>query len=90
MTCENFLGIDMVLQNIQGELLNSTSKLTEIVKRITRDTKMLEGVENDPTYTDDQRQLYRDRLDDLNTEKKGKARDIVTKSKRSSNTSCKD
>ena len=58
----------MVLQNIQGELLNSTSKLTEIVKRITRDTKMLEGVENDPTYTDDQRQLYRDRLDDLNTE----------------------
>ena len=68
MTCENFLGIDMVLQNIQGELLNSTSKLTEIVKRITRDTKMLEGVENDPTYTDDQRQLYRDRLDDLNTE----------------------
>ena len=80
----------MVLQNIQGELLNSTSKLTEIVKRITRDTKMLEGVENDPTYTDDQRQLYRDRLDDLNTEKKGKARDIVTKSKRSSNTSCKD
>ena len=90
MTCENFLGIDMVLQNIQGELLNSTSKLTEIVKRITRDTKMLEGVENDPTYTDDQRQLYRDRLDDLNTEKKGKARDIVTNSKRSTTTSCKD
>ena len=83
MTCENFLGIDKVLQSIQGELLNNTSKLTEIVKRIKRDTKMLEGVENDPTYTDDQRQLYRDRLDDLNTEKKGKARDIVTKSKRS-------
>ena len=29
---------------------------------------MLEEVENDPTYTDEQRQLYRDRLDDLNTE----------------------
>ena len=30
---------------------------------------MLEEVENDPTYTDEQRQLYRDRLDDSNTEK---------------------
>ena len=64
-----FLGIDKVLQSIQGELLNNTSKLTEIDKRIKRDTKKLEEVENDPTYTDEQRQLYRDRLEDLNTEK---------------------
>ena len=78
-----FLGIDKALQYIQGELLNNTSKLTEIDKRIKRDTKKLEEVENDPTYINEQRQLYRDRLDDLNTEKKGKARDIVTKSKRS-------
>ena len=53
-----FLGIDKPLQSIQGELLNSTSKLTEINKRIQRDTKKLEEEENDPTYTDDQRQLY--------------------------------
>ena len=64
-----FLGIDEVLQNIQGELLNNTSKLTEIDKHIQRDTKKLEEVENDPTYTDEQTQLYRDRLDDLHTEK---------------------
>ena len=64
-----FLGIDKALQSIQGELLNNTSKLTEINKRIKRDTKKLEEVENDPTYSDEQRQLYRDRLDDLNTEK---------------------
>ena len=64
-----FLGIDKALQNIQGELLNNTSKLTEINKRIDRDTKKLQEVENDPTYSDEQRQLYRDRLDDLNTEK---------------------
>ena len=44
------------------------SKLTEIDKRIKRDTKKLEEVENDPAYTDEQRQLYKDRLDDLNTE----------------------
>ena len=67
-----FLVIDKALQNIQGELLNNTSKLTEINKRIKRDTKKLEEVENDPTYTDEQRQLYRDRLDDLNTEKQAR------------------
>ena len=32
----------------------------------------MEEVENDPTYSDEQRQLYRDRLDDLNTEKQAK------------------
>ena len=67
-----FLGIDKALQSIQGELLNNISKLTEINKRIKRDTKKLEEVENDPTYSDEQRQLYRDRLDDLNTEKKAR------------------
>ena len=64
-----FLGINKALKSIQGALLNNTSKLTEIDKRIQKDTKKPEEVENDPTYTDEQRQLYRDRLDDLNTEK---------------------
>ena len=67
-----FLGIDKVLRSIQGELLNNTSKLTEINKRMKRDTKKLEEVENDPNYSDGQRQLYRDRLDDLNTEKQAR------------------
>ena len=66
------LRIDKALQNIQGELLNNTSKLTEINKRMKRDTKKLEEVENDPNYSDGQRQLYRDRLDDLNTEKQAR------------------
>ena len=63
------LGIDKALLSIQGQLLNNTSKLTEINKRIKKDTKKLEEVEKDPTYTNEQRYLYRDRLDDLNTEK---------------------
>ena len=67
-----FLGIDKTLQSIQGELLNNTSKLTEINKRIERDTKKLKEVENDPTYNDEQRQLYKYRLDDLNTEKQAR------------------
>ena len=64
------LGIDKALQSIQGELLNNACKLTEIDKRIKRDIKKLQEVENDPTYSDEQRQLYRDRLSNLNTEKK--------------------
>ena len=67
-----FLGIDKVLQSIQGELLNKTSKLTEINKIIKRDTKKLQEVENDPTYSKELRQLYRDRLDDLNSEKQAR------------------
>ena len=67
-----FLGIDKALQSIQGELLNNTSKLTEVNKRIKRDTKKLEEIENDPTYTNEQRQLYRGRLDDLNTEQQAR------------------
>ena len=63
--------VDKALQSIQGELLNNTSKLTEIDKRIQRDNKKLEEIENDPTYAE-QRQLYRDRLDDLNTKKQAR------------------
>ena len=46
-----FLGIGKVLQSIQGELLNNTPKLKQIDKRIQKDTKKLEEVENDLGYT---------------------------------------
>ena len=69
---QEFLRIDKALQSILGELLNNTSKLTEINKRIQRDTKKLEEVENDPTYTDEQGHLCRDRLDDVSTEKQAR------------------
>ena len=32
----------------------------------------MKEVENDPTHADEKRQLYRDRLDDLNTEKQAR------------------
>ena len=60
------------LQSIQDELLNNTSILTEINKRIKRDTKILEEVENDPSYSNEQKQLYKNRLDDLSTEKQAR------------------
>ena len=66
-----FLERNKALQSIQSELLNNTSKLTEINKHIKRETKKLEEVENDSTYSDEPRQLViQGRLDDLNTENK--------------------
>ena len=85
-----FLGIDKALQSIQGELLNNTSKLTEINKHIKKDTKKFEEVESDPTYTDEQRQLYRDRLDDLNTEKQTRLGIPSQNRKDLQNPNCKD
>ena len=67
-----FLGIHKALQGIKGEFLNNMSKLTEIDKRIKRDTIKLKEVEKDPIYSDEQRQLYRDKLDDLNIEKQAR------------------
>ena len=69
---QEFLGIDKALQSIQGELLNNASKLTEINKRIKRDIKKLQEVENNPIYSDEQRQPYKDILDDSNAEKQAR------------------
>ena len=66
------MGVYKALQGIKGEFLNNTSKLTEINKRIKGDTNKLQEVENNPTCSDKQRQLYKDRLDDLNTEKQAR------------------
>ena len=43
----DILEIYKALQGIQDEFLNNMSKLTEIDKRIKRDTKKLQEVEND-------------------------------------------
>ena len=69
---QEFLGINKALQSIQGEILNNTSKLIEFNKSIKIDTKKLEKVEPDHTYSDEQRYLYKDRLDDLNTKKQAR------------------
>ena len=58
-------------------------------KCINRDTKKLEEVENDPTYSNEQKRLYKDYWL-LEYWKTGKARNTVTESKRSSDTSCND
>ena len=69
---QNFLGINKAWQSMQGELVNNTSKFVEIDKRIKKDSKNLKEVENDPTYSEKQRQLYRDASDNLKTEQQAR------------------
>ena len=51
---QELLKIDKSLKAIQGELVNNASKLTEINERIK--------VEDDPTCSEEQKQLSKDRL----------------------------
>ena len=53
---QELLGIDKALQTTHGELTNNTLKLTEIDKRIKKDRKKLNEVEDDSTYNEEQRQ----------------------------------
>ena len=50
----------------------------------------MEEAESDPTYTDEKRQLYRDRLDDLNTEKQTRLGILSQNRKDLQNPNCKD
>ena len=52
------LGSHNALQNINCELLNNASKLTETNERIKKERKKLKEVKNGPTYSAEQRQLY--------------------------------
>ena len=56
----DFLGIDKALWTIQSEMLNITSKLMEIDECIKRLQKKMKELHDDPPYSEDQRQLYRD------------------------------
>ena len=70
-----------------GELVNNESNLTEINEGIKKDSKKLKQVEDDPTYSEEQRQLYKDSLDDLNTEKQAKL-EILSQNRKDA--SCKN
>ena len=60
-----FLGIDSALQRISGELLNNTSKISEIDNHIKREYEKLE----DDQLNDNQRKRYRDRIKSLKEER---------------------
>ena len=55
-----FLVINKVLQTTHGELANIVSKLTEINECI-KNNKELKEIEDDTTFSNEQRHLYKDR-----------------------------
>ena len=54
---QEFLGINKA---IQGEVVNNASKLTEINESMKKGGKKLKELEDDPTYSEEQKQLYRE------------------------------
>ncbi|XP_066913827.1 synaptonemal complex protein 1-like [Clytia hemisphaerica] len=64
-----FDGIDNALTRMKGELLNNTSKLSEIDKHIEREQKKLKDIDEDATL-EDHRKKIQDRLKDLQQERK--------------------
>ena len=68
-----FLGIDKALQSINGELRNNTAKLSELDKRMTRDTVKLKEIEDNPEgFSEEQKELYKKRLQDLKEERQAR------------------
>ena len=53
------------MHTIQSELVDNTSKLTEIDKSMKTDCKKLKEVEDNPNFFEEQRQLYRETTREL-------------------------
>ena len=62
-----FLGISKALQSINEELRNNTAKLSD--KRIKRDTAKIKEIEDNPEgFSEEQKELYKKRLQDFKEE----------------------
>ena len=68
-----FSGISKAIQSINRELLNNTAKLSELDKRIKRDTAILKEIEDNPEgFSEEQKELYKKRLQDLKEERQAR------------------
>ena len=68
-----FLGISKALQSINGKLHNNTGKLSELDKRIKRDTAKLKEIEDNPEgFSEEQKELCKKRLQDLQEERQAR------------------
>ena len=68
-----FLSIDKALQSINGELRNNTAKLSELDKRVKRDTAKIKEIEDNPEgFSEEQKELYKKRLQDLKEERQAR------------------
>ena len=68
-----FLGISKALQSINGALHNNTAKLSELDKRIKRDITKLKEIDDNPEgFSEEQKELYKKRLQDLKEERQAR------------------
>ena len=68
-----FLGISKALQSINGELRNNTAKLSELDQQIKQDTAKLKKIEDNPEgFSDEEKELYKKRLQDLQEERQAR------------------
>ena len=68
-----FLGIDKALQSINGELRNNTAKPSKLDKRIKRDTAKFKEIEDNPEgISEEQKELYKKRLQDIKEERQAR------------------
>ena len=68
-----FLGISKALQSINGELRNNTAKLSQLDKRIKRYTAKLKEIEDNPEgFSEEQKELYKKRLQGLKEERQAR------------------
>ena len=67
-----FLGIDKALRRVQGELINNTSKLSELDKKLARDREKLEEIKNDPSYSEELKNRIQERIDNAETEREAR------------------
>ena len=68
-----FLGNSKALHSTNGELRNNTAKLSELDQRIKRDTAKLKEIEDNPEgFSEEQKELYKKRLQDLKEERQAR------------------
>ena len=67
-----FLEIDKALRRVQGELINNTSKLSELDKKLARDQEKLEEIKNDPLYSEELKNRIQERIDNAETEREAR------------------
>ena len=65
---QELLGLDRTMKTIRGTLMSEVAKKVELSEHIDRERRKLAEIENDSSYTDDQREEIRERIRQLNDE----------------------
>ena len=67
-----FLWIDKALRHFKGKIVNNLAKLSELDKQLNRDQGKLDEIKDDPSYSEELKDRIWERIDEAETEQKGK------------------